>query len=262
MNDKITIILTEEQRDLLIEYEPYFVDDKVFKLISIAIKKENKYEIYLDEEELEELIDQVAELANNEKDEVLKYQLDDICDFLEDVSDDLQDSEDDEDSDYSEFSQETGSVFILKVSLAYEKEIWRKIAIREGQSLHDLHMIIFEAFDRFEDHMYSFFINPTIKKFDPRKIYKSADEYTHPFACEEEPDKENAEKTTIGSLNLKEKERFYYLFDFGDEWWHEITVEQTDGEADDDEYPRVIEEQGESPEQYEDYDEDFDDEED
>ncbi|MBW1985405.1 MAG: plasmid pRiA4b ORF-3 family protein, partial [Deltaproteobacteria bacterium] len=28
----------------------------------------------------------------------------------------------------------------------------------------------------------------------------------------------------MGKLNLAEKDKLYYLFDFGDDWWHEITL--------------------------------------
>ena len=33
-----------------------------------------------------------------------------------------------------------------------------------------------------------------------------------------------AEETTLDSLNLKDGATFVYLFDFGDDWIHEITV--------------------------------------
>ncbi len=46
-----------------------------------------------------------------------------------------------------------------------------------------------------------------------------------------------------------------YLFDFGDEWWHDITVEQTDAPAEKGKYPRIVEEHGKAPPQYPDLDE-------
>jgi Plasmid pRiA4b ORF-3-like protein len=167
-----------------------------------------------------------------------------------------------EDEDYSEYSSNTGSVCVLKVALAYSKEIWRKIAIREGQTLHDLHNVIFEVFDRYDEHVYSFFLPHSAKKLNPRNIYKSSDEYTHPYACEDQgafgSDAQNASTVSIESLDLTEGQVFYYLFDFGDEWWHEITVEKTDEAADKGKYPRTIKKEGESPEQYPDSDEEDD----
>ena len=256
MDEKITISLSKKQRDLLLNYEACFSDSELFRIISIAIKKGKNYEIYLDEEQLDSFLDQIGDLCDNEEDEDIQCELDEIYDCLELCSDTL-----DDDDDLSEYSNNTGAVFVLKVALAYSKEIWRKISIREGQSLHDLHIVIFDAFDRYDDHMYSFFFPHSRRTVNPRKIYQSSDEYTHPYACEEQgafdSEAQDASKTTIGSLDLNAKHVFYYLFDFGDEWWHEITVEKTNEQADNDKYPRITERQGDSPDQY-----DYEDEED
>ena len=88
---------------------------------------------------------------------------------------------------------------------------------------------------------------------------RDAKEYTHPFSVEEQIDwgepAENAAKTRIDSLGLKPRRTFLYLFDFGDEWWHDITVEQVDAPAEKGEYPRIMETRGKSPPQYADFDE-------
>jgi hypothetical protein len=49
---------------------------------------------------------------------------------------------------------------------------------------------------------------------------------------------------------------FLYLFDFGDEWWHEVTVERTDAPMEAGTYPRVVDGRGKSPPQYPEDDED------
>ncbi len=259
MAEKIMIPLSKKQRDLLLKYEPFFADMQLFKMISIAVKKGDTYEICLTEEQIENLLDQVAELSNSEKNETMQDKLDDLGDYLEEFSDVFGEDEQDEEEDYSKYSNNTGAVCILKVALAKSK-IWRKIAIRGGQTLHKLHDMIFEAFDREDEHMYSFFVPSSPVKFNPRKIYHASVEYTHPYAYENQgpfsKEEENAAQTTIESLNLREGQVFYYLFDFGDDWWHEITVEKADGTADDGEYPRIIERKGDSPEQYQYDDED------
>ena len=90
-----------------------------------------------------------------------------------------------------------------------------------------------------------------------RVIYDSP-EYTHPMNIDEDfgfKKRYNATKTKIGKLKLKEKQKLYYLFDFGDDWWHELTVlkiQNSDGSKD---YPRITRKAGESPEQYPDYEE-------
>ena len=87
-------------------------------------------------------------------------------------------------------------------------------------------------------------------------------EYTSPIVLEE-PDPfgwtepQDASETTIGSLGFEPKRQLRYLFDFVDDWWHEISVEQIDGTPDDGEYPRVVERSGDSPPQYPDPKEDW-----
>ena len=255
MEDKTTISFTAAQRNLLLKYEPFFADNNLFRLVSVALKKGTNFEICFDEGQLEDLLDQISELSNKEDDGNFQNQLDDLSDYLEDFYDGFGED------NYSEYSSNTGSVCVLKVFLSGSKKIWRKIAIREGQTLHDLHNIVFEAFDRYDEHMYSFFFPHSPLKFNPHKIYDSSDEYTHPYACEDggvfSSNSRNASMTTIESLALDEGQIFYYLFDFGDDWWHEIKIEKTDGPADNDKYPRITERKGQSPEQYPDHDGDW-----
>ena len=48
-------------------------------------------------------------------------------------------------------------IFVFKVALAGRKSIWRKIALRGNHTLDDLHEAIFDAFDRDDEHLYSFY---------------------------------------------------------------------------------------------------------
>ena len=150
-------------------------------------------------------------------------------------------------------------VYILKVALCGAKGIWRRIAVVPTQTLDDLHEAIYAAFDRDDEHLYSFYF-PERPTASLRKIYDSP-QFTHPVAAADPgflgDDKiPNAAKTKLKSLGLVPKRRFYYLFDFGDDWWHEITVETTDAPREAGVYPRVIERQGDSPPQYPDMEED------
>jgi hypothetical protein len=154
-------------------------------------------------------------------------------------------------------------IFIFKVALCGRKSIWRKIAMKGNQTLDDLHGMIFDAFDRDDEHLYSFFFPLAKGKMNLRKIYNESVEYTSPNTLEhgEDDGQKDASKATISKLKLKKKQVFYYLFDFGDEWWHEISVEEIDAEAEKGNYPRIVEQKGKSPPQYqyEDDDEDYDD---
>lgn len=164
----------------------------------------------------------------------------------------------------------SNAVFVLKVALRDNPDIWRRIAILGNQTLDDLHNAIFDAFDRFDEHLYSFYVFPPGST--GRARLRDAVEYSHSYMLEqreflgEVPG--NAAETKIRDLDLKPKRVFYYLFDFGDQWWHEITTEQIDAPREKGRYPRILERHGESPPQYpnwdeeeqdEDYDEDEDD---
>ncbi len=152
-------------------------------------------------------------------------------------------------------------IFILKVALSGRKTIWRRIALEGNDTLDDLHEMIFSAFDRYDEHLYSFFFPSPKAKKNLRSIMRDAAEYTAPFVFDgpfADSDKRNAAKTSLVSLKLKPKRKFYYLFDFGDEWWHEITVEAVEAPKEKGKYPRVLESRGKSPPQYPDYDEEED----
>ena len=164
-------------------------------------------------------------------------------------------------------------IFVFKVALLGQKSIWRRIAIRGNQTLDDLHEMIYRAFDRFDEHLYSLYFPCRPVKSRSTSWIRDAKEYSHPLLCEDEgpfcnKPLQNAAEATFNSLELRPKQVFYYLFDFGDEWWHEITVEQIDAAAEKGKYPRVLETRGASPPQYPDVedeeeyeDEDEDDEE-
>jgi hypothetical protein len=50
------------------------------------------------------------------------------------------------------------------------------------------------------------------------------------------------------------RNKIYYLFDYGDEWWHEVTYEGIK-DCKEKEYPSVLLKKGDSLEQYPDVDE-------
>ena len=65
----------------------------------------------------------------------------------------------------------------------------------------------------------------------------------------------SAASATLDDLSLEVGQTFEYLFDFGDEWWHELAVEAIgaiDAEAT---YPLIVARRGQSPPQYDAYEE-------
>ena len=151
------------------------------------------------------------------------------------------------------------SLYVFKVALAGPKGVWRRIAMRSDQTFDDLHAAIFDAFDRVEEHLYSFYLPLPGSK--GRMALRDAVEYTSPMMIEEAQGfgggvVRDASLMKIGSLDLTTGRKLAYLFDFGDSWWHEITVEQTDGNLEQGKYPRVIQKHGDSPPQYPDTEDD------
>ncbi len=145
------------------------------------------------------------------------------------------------------------NVYRFKVSLFYNKRTYRQIDILGHQTLEDFHKIIFHAFDRFAEHLYSFFLTRTPQK-SIRKIYEApefceSDDFQF-FLLFRRKDRYDVLETQIDFLELKEKDKMYYLFDYGDSWWHEITLLsmcETDEKKD---FPKIVKIVGESPEQY------------
>jgi hypothetical protein len=152
-------------------------------------------------------------------------------------------------------------VYCIKVALFDNKRIYRNIEILEDQRLSDLHASIFEAFDRYDEHLYSFFVTGKAIK-NTLYIYDYS-EITHPMNLEglsgfARKKRYNAEKMKIRDLDLDEKGKFYYLFDFGDDWWHELSVLKIENASGSKEYPKITKKVGDSPEQYPDDEDDYD----
>ena len=152
----------------------------------------------------------------------------------------------------------TLDVFIIsglmtKRFLKKNRVVCRTIRIRGDQTLEDLHNAIFDAFKRFDQHMYEFQIGGK-GPMDPkarRYVLSGAFENPMPGTPRAAGD---VTQTSIGSLGLKKDDAFGYWFDFGDDWWHQINVAAIADEASRGKYPKVTKRIGASPPQYVDWD--------
>ena len=145
-------------------------------------------------------------------------------------------------------------VYQLKVKLLrmmfdeIEDEVSRTIEIKGNQSLYDFHLEIQDAFDWDNDHMFSFYLGD--KLFDRENEY-SANPYGEHIVSNIGMSSKSATETQIRDLNLKLGFSFLYLFDYGDELVHQITVEEIrEIDPTEDGYPKIIKEIGETPSQY------------
>ena len=147
----------------------------------------------------------------------------------------------------------TLEVFIISgpVSEKFTKkhpEMSRTIQIRGDQTLEDLHHAIFDAFDRYDEHLYEF-------QFGKGPMDPKALRYVLPGAFEMDRGEKNppagrVDQTSIESLGLKVEQSFGYWFDFGDDWWHQINVEAIEDKVPVGKFPKVTKRVGKSPPQY------------
>lgn len=166
----------------------------------------------------------------------------------------------------------TTQVYRLRVKLAHDKRTYRDILICGNQTFETLHKVIYKAFDREEEHLYRF----TIKKImqgaeELKKLMRSlgvrvsnkrryeTTEISCPECAKDDryyaDEVFNAAKTKIQKFDFELKQKFEYLFDFGDEWRHEIQVMEFLPVEKDKRYPQIVKVKGESPKQYPDYNE-------
>src|SRR3954467_8736604 len=124
----------------------------------------------------------------------------------------------------------------------------RTIQIRGDQTLEDLHRAIFDAFGRWEEHMYEFqFGQGPMAPKGPRYVLPGAFETD---LGEKNPPAGRVDRTRIDSLGLEVGRSFGYWFDFGDDWWHQINVEAIEEKAPRGKFPKVTKRVGKSPPQY------------
>ena len=129
----------------------------------------------------------------------------------------------------------------------------RTIQVRGDQTLEDLHRAIFDAYGRWEEHMYEF-------QFGKGPMDPKAPRYVLPSNYESERGEKNppagrVDQATIESLGLEVGRSFGYWFDFGDNWWHQINVEAIEDKVPKGKLPKVTKKVGKSPPQYPDEDE-------
>lgn len=116
---------------------------------------------------------------------------------------------------YKNLEDEMGKyiTYELKIEPKYYKEVYRIIKIDGNNTLDYLSDKILSAFDFDMDHLYMFSLS--------RNRYDS-EGYYHP----EVTGRKNAAKVSLNELNLKDRNKFLFVYDFGDEWLFDITVKK------------------------------------
>ena len=103
-------------------------------------------------------------------------------------------------------------LYLLRIKLLNaEPKIWRRFVVPASIALDDLHNAIQIVMGWEDYHLYQFMIN--------RQGYTTEPE------SEEELD---SSKYHLGDLIQQKSEKFRYMYDFGDDWVHEIVVQDVD----------------------------------
>jgi hypothetical protein len=130
--------------------------------------------------------------------------------------------------------------YVFKVVLG--RGLWRRIAIDAEEPLDTLASEILSAYKFDHDHLYEFFYR------DPLGVEESV---KHPY-IDEGP---WADEVRVGDMPLLVGQTMVYLFDFGDQWRFNVTLERIDPPGKSPREPAVVDARGEAPEQYPRWDE-------
>jgi len=132
--------------------------------------------------------------------------------------------------------------YVISVSLG--TGCYRHIQISASATLYKLHQAILNAFEFDDDHMHAFFMDN--KRWSQWDCYVSS---------KSEPADRLSKRYSLQKAGLAKGKKFLYLFDFGDEWVFQCKVlREMDEETD---IPGVIRSVGEAPDQYPNYEEDW-----
>ena len=133
--------------------------------------------------------------------------------------------------------------FIFRVNHRALPEVWRDIELAEDQTLEDLHLMIQQAYEWWDDHLYSFFLSG--------QVYDQAGEIGSPWS----DTSLHTHQVQIDWLDLQPGQKFLYYFDYGDSHEFDVQLMTINPAGAAGQYPRVVGQYGQAPPQYPDYDE-------
>ena len=109
-----------------------------------------------------------------------------------------------------------------------EPKIWRRVDVPLSSTLAALHDIIQVSFHWLDYHLYEFVVGERVygvpadeDEFYDRKVFKAA-------------------AIRLKMLVEREVDRFLYVYDFGDDWRHDVIVEEVRDGDEDTEYPAFV----------------------
>jgi Plasmid pRiA4b ORF-3-like protein len=106
----------------------------------------------------------------------------------------------------------TNAIATLRIEIKYiEPLIWRRVAVRTSMNLMALHKVIQATMGWLDYHLWEF----------------AVDERKYGMPDPDRPHVKNGATTQLAAILASGRTEFDYVYDFGDNWEHRITVEQT-----------------------------------
>ncbi|MCL4490017.1 MAG: SEC-C metal-binding domain-containing protein [Chloroflexi bacterium] len=135
----------------------------------------------------------------------------------------------------------------FKISYRGADDVWFIVDTSPQHTLDDLHGAIMEVADFDDDHLHAFFLSG--------RAWDKATEYGR-------GDARHSSGVSIGKLPLRLKQRFLYIFDFGDQHEFDIQLVETRPEPMREPHPILIEQHRKMPPQYPNWDDEVEEEDD
>lgn len=107
--------------------------------------------------------------------------------------------------------------FKIKLRGITKPPVWRRVVVPEQFTFNDFHNVIQAAFGWFNDHLYEFGAKPY--DHDLYIAIPSKDDWEAPT--------HDSRKTQLNKIFVGARKKMVYVYDFGDDWIHEIELEKT-----------------------------------
>lgn len=145
-------------------------------------------------------------------------------------------------------TQTATAVYQLKISLRHIRPpIWRRVLVTNDTLLNELHHLIQAAMPWYGGHLYCFNINGQeyaepneFNTAEPKNLNELEDMFGDLGGLFREPPTFDDRVYRLCDVIPDVKFKFYYVYDFGDDWQHEILVEKILDVEPDTVYPRCI----------------------
>lgn len=135
---------------------------------------------------------------------------------------------DEEERHYTDKDIKNSKTFQFKIQIKgiTKPPVWRRITVPSYYTFMDMHEVIQNAFGWENQHLYSF--SPTGYGSGP--IIQEINDEFEDFGFHETL---NAEELQLFDIFKKEGQKHTYIYDFGDDWTHKITLEKILDESSD-----------------------------